>query len=77
MLPLVIRARARWRFPFYADYISVLNGETVTQRVKVLERFGGQYRIEALELTKIHALNKPLPPGVSHPVPVETIKGRL
>ena len=77
LTPIVRLPRRPWIFPFIADYRFVERGIRHCQIVRVLERFGGQYRIEALELTKIHALNKPLPPGVSHPVPVETIKGRL
>lgn len=73
MLPLVIRARPRWRFPFLADYISVDNGETVIQRVTVLERFIGRYRARGIKPLRVPGLNKPVPPGVSYLIEVETV----
>ena len=73
MLPLVIRARARWQFPFYAYYISVDDGETVIQRIQVLERFIGRYRVRSIEPLRVPELNKPVPPGVSYPIDIEAV----
>jgi len=73
MLPLVIRTRARWRFPFLADYISVHHGETVIQRIQVLERFNSMYRARAIEPLRVPGLHKAVPPGVSYPVELEAV----
>ncbi len=73
MLRLVIRTRSRWRFPFLADYISVHNGATITQRIQVLERFKSSYRARGLERLRIPGLAKPVPPGVSYPVEIEAV----
>ena len=77
LTPIVRLPRRPWIFPFTADYVFVEHGIKHCQVVTVLERFGGQYRIEAIEPTNIQGLDKPLPTGVCHPVPIETIKGRL
>ena len=73
MLPLVIHARPHWRFPFLADYISVHEGETVIQRIQVLERFKRLYRVRGLKPLRVPGLTKPVPAGVSYPVEIETV----
>ena len=71
--PLVISARSRWRFPFYADYIAVIDDETVTQRVKVMERFGGLYVVKCSEGLRVPELKQPVPSALRQAVPVEAV----
>lgn len=68
-----MQPRDRWRFPFYADYITAINGEAVTQRVKVIERFGGSFRVKSSKPLRVAELENPIPRGMSELIPVESV----
>ena len=74
MRALENRGRARWQFPFCAEYISVLDGETLVQHVTVMERFGGSYSVTCDDGLRVAYLKNPVPSGVSELVPTESVR---
>jgi hypothetical protein len=66
-------SRAPWSFPFYADYIAVIHGKTMVQRVKVLEKFSGVYKIKSAGNLRVPDLINPVPAGVFQTLPIEAV----
>ena len=73
MIRAGIHSRERWRFPFYADYITVIHGETLVQRVKVLEKFSGVYKVKSAGDLRVPELINPVPAGVFQALPIEAV----
>lgn len=71
--PPLARTRERGRFPFYAYYIAIIDGDVVIQRVKVLEQFDGNYKVKSAGNLRVPELINPVPAGVVQTLPIESV----
>lgn len=50
-------------FPFFANYVTTINGETVAEPVEVIARFGRRYKIRTIKEMRIDEYVFPVRPG--------------